>query len=356
VLNEVIKSRPVLLNRAPSLHKLSIGAFEVKLTDGKAIRLHPLVTTGFNADFDGDTMAIHLPLSEEAVNEARGLVLSINNLIIPKDGKPAINPTIDMPLGIFYATSIRKNKLGEGIAFSSVDEIEAALVNNHVELQTIIAISSNIYPHKKNVAKNKIIVTTVGRTLFNNILPEEYDLLKPIKVLDYGSDYHEAINNVTNDYIGTDLGLNKSDIGKVISGLYVKYGNIETAKVADSIKDFGFKYATQSGITFSIFDFPKYTNKYEYISAAKEKILTLEKQYKKGLLTDDERYIRVIDAWNKVKDSVVKDMEEILADPKNFEQSIIYLNKSGARGNLSQFTQMLGLRGLMSKSFNYSNK
>ncbi|GMO15512.1 MAG: DNA-directed RNA polymerase subunit beta' [Mycoplasmoidaceae bacterium] len=350
IVQSIIKERPVILNRAPSLHKLSISAFEIKLTDGKAIRLHPLVTQGFNADFDGDTMAVHLPLSNEAVNEARGMILSINNLITPKDGKPTISPTIDIPLGIFYLTSARQLKeFPDVIAFSSLEEIKSALLANKLSVQSIIAVSSNMYSEKK-LGSNKIILTTAGRVLFNAIMPNDYKLIKPIQVLDVDQDFRSVAQKIP-----ADDGITKSEIGKIIGDIYEKYGNIIAAEIADKIKDIGFEYATKSGITFSVFDFPKYEAKEKYIESAKEKINTLEKQFKKGLLTNDERYLRVIETWTSVKDDVTKDMEKIISDPNNANQSVIYMNKSGARGNLSQFTQMIGMRGLMAKSVNYSN-
>ncbi|MDE6473257.1 MAG: DNA-directed RNA polymerase subunit beta' [Ureaplasma sp.] len=360
VVEKVIKERPVLLNRAPTLHRLGIQAFEVKMVDGKAIRLHPLVTTAFNADFDGDQMAVHVPLSKEAVAEARSIMLASWHILGPKDGKPIVAPTQDIVLGNYYLSKEKKGMIGEGIVFGSIDEVKVALLNKTVHLHSIIAIDTSVYP-EKGLAKG-LLITTPGKILFNEALPVDFEYINTFvnnkflnenDIVPFGQNYLEIIQNRNES-----VPFGKKVLSNVIDQLYKQYGSdfSTVPESLDKIKELGFKYSTMSATTVSFFDVPRYQKKEEYFKEADEEVQELQRFANKGWLNEDERYTKVVQLWSKVKDKVTKDIEEIVKSSGFKNNSIVVMANSGARGNISNFTQLAGMRGLMSKSYNYDQK
>lgn len=358
IVHQVIKERPVLLNRAPTLHRLGIQAFEPKLVEGKAIQLHPLVTPAFNADFDGDQMAVHIPITDVAIAEARSILLAPWNILGPKDGKPVITPTQDMILGIYYLTCESKTALGTGTLFATFDEAFNACQMNKVHLHALIGISTNAFP-KKNFSTPGILITTVGKLILNSALPEDFTYINQAP-----PSYLEAGDLLTN---GQSLALgisnkkiipafNKGVLSKIINVIYDTYGPKVIPQVLDQIKDLGFEYSTKSSTTVSAFDVPSYDAKYELIKRA-EQVVSEQKQYfLQGLLTEGERYRRLIGIWNKVKEEVFQGIKTMMTLEEYTDNSIKIMAESGARGNMSNFTQLSGMRGLMSKSYNYDQK
>ncbi|MGL4647698.1 MAG: DNA-directed RNA polymerase subunit beta' [Mycoplasmoidaceae bacterium] len=358
IVEKVIKERPVLLNRAPTLHRLGIQAFEPKLIDGKAIRLHPLVTTAFNADFDGDQMAVHVPLSREAVAEARSILLASWHILGPKDGKPIITPTQDMVLGNYYLTMEVKNKIGEGIIFGSVDELIKAYQLNKVHVHSIIGISTKCFPEKP-FKKQGTLITTVGKVIFNDLLPTDMPFLNDPKTLNTGDQDIVPAGENPKHYIEKRVlynAFNKKIISNLINLLHEKYPLHVIPMIMDKIKDIGFEYSTKSATTISAFDVPKYNGKQKYFDETDKKIELYKAQFKKGLLTDDERYKRVVSSWTEVTQKVSKDIQELISRDEYKNNSIVIMAESKARGNISNFTQLSGMRGLMSKSYNYDQK
>ena len=307
ILEEVIKGHPVLLNRAPTLHRLGIQAFEPVLVEGKAIKLHPLVCPPYNADFDGDQMAVHLPLSEEAKTEARTLMLSTTNLLAPADGNPITVPTQDMVLGVYYLTTLKEDIKGAGKIFSRPAEAIKAYDTDKIYLQARIKVR----------IKGEIIETTVGRIIFNEALPEEME------------------------YINKRV--DKSGLGDLISDLYDEYGESETVKSLDKIKELGYDFATRSGISIAVTDADIPEEKPEILRKADEEVDAIEEHFNRGAITEDERYHRVIDIWNQAKD----DVTDALLDHLDEDNNIYIMATSGARGNTSQISQLAGMRGLM---------
>ena len=361
IVRKVIKTRPILLNRAPTLHRLGIQAFEPKLVDGKAIRLHPLACAAFNADFDGDQMAVHLPLSNEAVKEARNVLMASTHILGPKDGKPIITPSQDMLIGIYYLTTKEKGLKGEGTIFSTIDEALRAYELGQVHIHALIAISTAAFPNRP-FPKNNVFITTIGVLIFNKAFPDDFPFINTKEAtfdrndfipLGQGTDIHEKIANYQPGRPFT-----KKTISQVIIKLYSRYSDdaLKVSETMDRVKNLGFKFSTKSAITMSIFDLPKYDKKTSYFGGADENVAQLKKLCAKGLLTDDERYVKVIQTWGKVKDRVTNDIKQIMNDPENAKNSVIIMADSGARGNLSQFTQLLGMRGLMNRSYNYERK
>lgn len=356
IVHNVIKERPVILNRAPTLHRLGIQAFEPKMIEGKAIRLHPLVTTAFNADFDGDQMAVHVPLSKEAIAEARSILLASWHILGPKDGKPIITPTQDMVLGNYYLSMEDKTKGQQGLIFKDIDEMKMALNENKIHIHTIVGISTKAFS-KKTFEHQGVLITTAGKLILNETLPEDFpyinhiDIKKPLEVVPLGQDPRLAMQNhvIINPF-------SKKVLSTIIDILYKQYPIDVVPKTMDKIKYLGFHYSMISATTISAFDVPIYKKKYEYFADAEEHVMRLKKQHAKGLLTDDERYQKVIRLWTGVKDKVTEDMKNIV-DSKEYKQnSIVIMSDSGARGNISNFTQLAGMRGLMSKSYNYDQK
>ena len=352
VLEDVIHEHPVLLNRAPTLHRLGIQAFEPVLVEGKAIRLHPLVCEAYNADFDGDQMAVHVPLSEEAQAEARLLMLAAQNILNPKDGKPVVTPSQDMVLGNYYLTMEEVGKNGEGMAFSNADEVTMAYENGYVHLHTRIAISTQSMPDKpwKKHQVNKLLATTVGKVMFNEIMPIEFPYLnEPTQInleeatpdkyfMEPGEDVKEFIEKL--DIVPP---FKKNYLGNIIAAVFKKYQVTETSKMLDSMKDLGYKVSTRSGITVGIADILVLTTKDAIVDKAHDKVEAVTKQFRRGLISDDERYNNVINAWNEAKDLIQAELMASLGQ----ENPIFMMSDSGARGNISNFTQLAGMRGLM---------
>ena len=352
VLEDVIKEHPVLLNRAPTLHRLGIQAFQPKLVDGRAIRLHPLVCTAYNADFDGDQMAVHVPLSPEAQAEARILMLAAHNILNPKDGKPVVTPSQDMVLGNYYLTLERENALGEGFVFGNADEARLAYDNGYVHLHSRIAIDAGSLKNPKFTEEQnkKLLLTTVGKIIFNDILPPTFPYMnEPIK-----SNLHDGLED--HHFIGKDanvkealaerelnLPFKKGILGDIIAEVFKFYKLSETSKMLDRMKDLGFKYSTKAGLTIGVSDIVVLADKNEILDEAQGKVDNVQKQFKRGLITDGERYDRVIQIWTDAKDVIQEKLMKSL-EPLN---PIFMMSDSGARGNPSNFTQLAGMRGLM---------
>jgi DNA-directed RNA polymerase subunit beta' len=352
VLEEVIKEHPVLLNRAPTLHRLGIQAFEPTLVEGRAIRLHPLVCTAYNADFDGDQMAVHVPLSAEAQAEARILMLAAQNILNPKDGKPVVTPSQDMVLGNYYLTLEREGAIGEGMVFKDPNEALLAYQNGFVHLHSRIAIHAGSLKNETFTEEqnNKLLVTTVGKLIFNEILPNSFPYInEPTK---------DNIEGKTPEKYFIDKGVNvkefikqqpliepfkKKVLGNIIAEVFKRYKITETSKMLDRMKDLGFQYSTKAGITIGVADIVVLPEKQEILEEAQAKVDTVMKQFRRGLITDDERYDRVISIWSGAKDKI----QERLMKSLPRLNPIFMMSDSGARGNASNFTQLAGMRGLM---------
>ena len=331
ILEDVIKDHPVLLNRAPTLHRLGIQAFEPVLVEGRAIKLHPLVCTAFNADFDGDQMAIHLPLSPEAQAEARYLMLSENNLLKPQDGKPVTTPTQDMILGSYFLTMDVDGEKGEGTYFSSPEEAIMSLANNDVTMHSKIWVRrSKVVDGVERHAK---VATTPGKIIFNSGIPQDLgfvDRSKPENEFEY------EINGV----------VSKKNLGKIIGKCISVHGLSRTAELLDYIKATGYKYSTLGAVTVSIDDVKVPPEKKTIIAKAQDDVDNILKQYKRGLITDDERYNQVIKVWEKATD----DVKEAMKNNFSKENPMFMMSDSGARGNLDQLKQIAGMRGLMAST------
>ena len=356
IVEEVIKEHPVMLNRAPTLHRLGIQAFEPVLVGGKAIRLHPLVCPAFNADFDGDQMAVHVPLSEEAQAEARMLMLGSNNILHPKSGDPIVTPSQDMVLGNYYITMEKAGEDGEGRVFKNSNEALMAYERREITLHTRIAIPVNSFKYKlfTEGQKNKYLVTTVGKIKFNEILPDTFAYINE------PSD--ENISNITPNKYFLEMGTNipeaiakmelvkpfaKGTLEKVIAQVFKRYKTTETSTMLDKMKDLGFKYSTVSGITVSMADVEISQKKPEIVAEAQKIVDKINKQYKRGLITEEERFNKVIDTWNNATDQVKEELEEVAHT--DIDNPIFIMMNSKARGNISNFTQVAGMRGIMAK-------
>ena len=329
ILEEVIKDHPVMLNRAPTLHRLGIQSFEPVLVEGRAIKLHALVCEAFNADFDGDQMAIHLPLTPEAQAESRYLMLATNNLLKPQDGKPVAVPRLDMILGSYYLTMTLDGELGEGKYFKDPDEAIMALQNNAVSIHAKIFV--RITKEIDGEMKSKKVETSVGRIIFNQGIPQD------LGFIDRKEDpFQYEIN----------FPVMKKSMGTIIERTIDKHGLIESAEVIDYIKALGFKYSTLAGITFSVADVKVPDAKKDILAEADKQVEKVRNQYRRGLITDDERYQSVVNIWEKATNDVSKAMEE------NFDDlnPIYMMVKSGARGNMNQLRQIAGMRGLMAST------
>ncbi|KXO16302.1 DNA-directed RNA polymerase subunit beta' [Peptoniphilus sp. GNH] len=326
VLERVIKDHPVLLNRAPTLHRLGIQAFEPVLVEGKAIKLHPLVCTAYNADFDGDQMAVHLPLSAEAQAEARLLMLSTNNILALKDGKPITTPTQDMILGCYYLTlGIRDGLKGEGMVFKDYEEMMHAYANGYVHLQS--KVSMRIFKDDKD-KRGKIIKSTVGRFLINKYIHQDLGFVDRSKD-PYGLEIDQVID--------------KKLLGQIIEKTYNKHGNIETAKFLDHIKELGYHYSTVAATSISMSDVIVPETKKEILDKAGAEVDKYEKAFRRGLISDEERYERVIEIWNSATDELTDEVMESFDRLNN----IYIMADSGARGSKNQIRQLAGMRGLM---------
>jgi DNA-directed RNA polymerase subunit beta' len=353
VLEDVIKEHPVLLNRAPTLHRLGIQAFEPTLVEGRAIKLHPLVCTAYNADFDGDQMAVHVPLSAEAQAEARILMLAAQNILNPKDGKPVVTPSQDMVLGNYYITMEKAGFVGEGTVFNDSSEAISAYQNGYVHLHTRVAIKASSLNKKSfTPEQNKaLLISTVGKIVFNEILPDTFPYInEPTKenleiatpekyfIYDKGANIKERIMALE-----PLSPFKKGFLGDVIAECFKKFRITETSKMLDRMKDLGFAYSTKAGITVGVSDIVVLAEKKEILEQADKEVDVVVRQFRRGLITDDERYDRVISIWSKAKDVIQEKLMKTL-DPFN---PIFMMQHSGARGNASNFTQLAGMRGLM---------
>ena len=329
ILEEVIKDHPVMLNRAPTLHRLGIQAFEPVLVEGRAIKLHALVCEAFNADFDGDQMAVHLPLTPEAQAESRYLMLATNNLLKPQDGKPVAVPRLDMILGSYYLTMTLDGELGEGKYFKDPDEALMAFQNKAVSIHAKIFV--RVSKEIDGEIKTKKIPTSVGRIIFNQGIPQD------LGFIDIKEDPFQY---------EIDFPVMKNSMGTIIERVIDKHGLTKSAEVIDYIKALGFKYSTVAGITFSVADVEVPASKKEILAEADRQVEKVRNQYRRGLITDDERYQSVVNIWEKATNDVSKAMEE------NFDDlnPIYMMVKSGARGNMNQLRQIAGMRGLMAST------
>jgi DNA-directed RNA polymerase subunit beta' len=340
ILEEVIREHPVMLNRAPTLHRLGIQAFEPVLIEGKAIQLHPLVCTAFNADFDGDQMAVHVPLSIEAQLETRALMMSSNNILSPANGDPIIVPSQDVVLGLYYMTRTRVNANGEGMMFSGVDEARRAFENGAADLQAMVKVRVATFEAEEEggepVAIRKIVETTVGRALLSEILPEGLDF--------------ELVNRA----------MSKKAISNTINACYRNLGLKKTVVFADRLMYTGFRFATMAGISIGVNDMVVPESKGDILAVAETEVKEIQDQYASGLVTDGERYNKVVDIWSRTNDQIAKAMMDKLGTEsvknsagKKVEQesfnSIYMMADSGARGSAAQIRQLAGMRGLMAK-------
>lgn len=354
VLEDVIREHPVLLNRAPTLHRLGIQAFEPIIVEGRAIRLHPLACEAFNADFDGDQMAVHVPLSEEAQAEARLLMLAAHHILNPKDGKPVVTPSQDMVLGNYYLTMEEAGREGEGMVFRNVDEAVMAWKNGYVHLHSRVGLKTNDESLKDKPftdwQRERIMITTVGKMIFNTIMPDEFPYLN--------EPTDENLTEKTPDKYfvepGTDIPayiakqeliqpFKKKNLGNIISEVFKRFQVTETSMMLDRMKDLGYKQSTMAGITVGVADINVADDKAQIIEDSHKQVDKITKLYRRGLITDDERYERVIGVWNEAKDRIQQKLMEALGS----ENPIYMMSDSGARGNISNFTQLAGMRGLM---------
>lgn len=352
ILEEVIREHPVLLNRAPTLHRLGIQAFEPTLVEGRAIRLHPLVCEAYNADFDGDQMAVHVPLSQEAQAEARLLMLAAQNILNPKDGKPVVTPSQDMVLGNYYLTMEQEDRVGEGMFFKDMDEAVLAYNNGYVHLHSRIAVPASSLAHKPftDWQKERMMVTTVGKLLFNEIMPNEFPYLNEptmenLEVATPDKYFLEPGANIKEEIAGREIvpPFKKKNLGQIIAEVFKRFHITETSMMLDRMKDLGYKFSTRAGLTVGIADISVADNKKEILSEAHKQVDNISKLFRRGLITDDERYERVIETWNKAKDDIQKALIRTLGS----RNPIFMMSDSGARGNISNFTQLAGMRGLM---------
>lgn len=353
VLEDVIKEHPVLLNRAPTLHRLGIQAFEPILVEGRAIRLHPLVCTAYNADFDGDQMAVHVPLSSEAQAEARLLMLASGNILNPKDGKPVVTPSQDMVLGCYYLTMDNKEAKGSGMRLSEVNEAVSAYQRGVADLHARVVIPVKALNKKSFTAEQQegLLITTIGKIIFNEIFPDTFpyineatkdNLLKgtPDKyfILDKGADIDARMQELP-----TPGAVGKEYLGQIIGECFNRYQTMMTSVILDDIKQLGFTYSTRAGITVAVADVMIPPQKVEILKKSDEAVKTITTQYRRGLITDEERYDRVIEIWSKTKDEIT----DVLMKSMDRYNSIMLMVDSKARGNKSQITQLGGMRGLM---------
>lgn len=336
ILEEVISEHPVLLNRAPTLHRLGIQAFEPILVQGRALKIHPLVCTAYNADFDGDQMAVHVPLSVEAQAEARFLMLSANNILAPKDGRPVVSPTQDMVMGIYYLTIYVPGEKGEGKVFSNIDEMVMAYQVGEVSLHAKVKV--RIEREINGVKRTKLMENTVGRFIFNESIPQDLGFVERVT-----EDDAFKLELDPRDKDGNMIPIDKSRLGKIVDKCFRRHGNTKTALVLDEIKRLGFHYSTKGAVTISVSDMDIPEAKKELLSKADERVDKIEKMYRRGLISDEERYEQVIDTWKNTTDEVTK----ALMDNLDRLNPVYMMANSGARGSVNQIKQLCGMRGLM---------
>lgn len=352
VLEEVIKEHPVLLNRAPTLHRLGIQAFEPILVEGRAIRLHPLVCTAYNADFDGDQMAVHVPLSAEAQAEARLLMLAAQNILNPKDGKPVVTPSQDMVLGNYYLTLERKGAIGEGSIFKDANEALTAYQNGYVHLHTRVAVPVTSLDKSSftDEQRKQLLLTSVGKLIFNEIMPKSFPYINEptkynLEVATPDKYFVPMATDIRKEFESRDevLPFKKGILGDIIAEVFKRFKITATSRMLDRLKDLGFHYSTKAGITMGIADVVVLPEKQEILEEAEEKVTRVLKQFRRGLITEEERYERVISIWSQAKDTI----QEKLMQSLDNHNPIFMMSDSGARGNASNFTQLAGMRGLM---------
>lgn len=356
VLEDVITEHPVLLNRAPTLHRLGIQAFEPTLVEGRAIRLHPLVTTAYNADFDGDQMAVHVPLSKEAQAEARMLMLAAQHILNPKDGKPVVTPSQDMVLGNYYLTLERKDAVNTGAIFNDTNEVLKAYANGYVHLHTRIGVHANSFnnPTFTDEQNSKILATSVGKIIFNEIIPDSFAYINEPSQANlerttsdkYFVDPTQLGEGGLKEYFdNTELiePFNKKFLGNIIAEVFNRFSITDTSMMLDRMKDLGFKFSSKAGITVGVSDIVVLPDKQDILDEHEKLVERVTKQYNRGLITEDERYNAVVEIWTDAKDQIQGELMQSLEKTN----PIFMMSDSGARGNASNFTQLAGMRGLM---------
>ncbi|HDJ6725179.1 TPA: DNA-directed RNA polymerase subunit beta' [Staphylococcus aureus] len=356
VLEEVIREHPVLLNRAPTLHRLGIQAFEPTLVEGRAIRLHPLVTTAYNADFDGDQMAVHVPLSKEAQAEARMLMLAAQNILNPKDGKPVVTPSQDMVLGNYYLTLERKDAVNTGAIFNNTNEVLKAYANGFVHLHTRIGVHASSFnnPTFTEEQNKKILATSVGKIIFNEIIPDSFAYInEPTQEnLERKTPNRYFIDPTTlgegglKEYFENEELIepfNKKFLGNIIAEVFNRFSITDTSMMLDRMKDLGFKFSSKAGITVGVADIVVLPDKQQILDEHEKLVDRITKQFNRGLITEEERYNAVVEIWTDAKDQIQGELMQSLDKTK----PIFMMSDSGARGNASNFTQLAGMRGLM---------
>ncbi|HDP4327311.1 TPA: DNA-directed RNA polymerase subunit beta' [Staphylococcus aureus] len=356
VLEEVIREHPVLLNRAPTLHRLGIQAFEPTLVEGRAIRLHPLVTTAYNADFDGDQMAVHVPLSKEAQAEERMLMLAAQNILNPKDGKPVVTPSQDMVLGNYYLTLERKDAVNTGAIFNNTNEVLKAYANGFVHLHTRIGVHASSFnnPTFTEEQNKKILATSVGKIIFNEIIPDSFAYInEPTQEnLERKTPNRYFIDPTTlgegglKEYFENEELIepfNKKFLGNIIAEVFNRFSITDTSMMLDRMKDLGFKFSSKAGITVGVADIVVLPDKQQILDEHEKLVDRITKQFNRGLITEEERYNAVVEIWTDAKDQIQGELMQSL-DKTN---PIFMMSDSGARGNASNFTQLAGMRGLM---------
>ena len=356
IVEEKIKEHPVMLNRAPTLHRLGIQAFEPKLIDGRSIRLHPLVCTAFNADFDGDQMAVHVPITDEAQAEARVLMLGANNILKPSDGKPIVTPGQDMVLGNYYITIEKAGLPGEGRVYKDANEVLMSYERREITLHTRIALPVKSFRRKIFPDKymDKYLVTTPGKLLFNEIFPDTFQYIEegsseniekvtPSKFfIDKGENIPEVIKNMPLVHA-----FPKGVLSKLIAQIYKRYQTTETSVMLDKLKDLGFKYSTLSGISIAISDVKESKKKPEIIANSQKLVDEVNKQFKRGLITEEERYQKVVSIWTDTKKQITSELETMVKG--DMDNPICIMMDSKARGDMGSYTQLVGMRGLFAK-------
>ena len=356
VLEDVIKEHPVLLNRAPTLHRLGIQAFEPTLVEGRAIRLHPLATTAYNADFDGDQMAVHVPLSKEAQAEARMLMLAAQNILNPKDGKPVVTPSQDMVLGNYYLTLERKEAVNTGTIYNDTNEVLKAYANGYVHLHTRIGVHAASFnnPTFTEEQNKKILLTSVGKVIFNEIIPDSFAYINeptqtnlenktPEKYFIAPTEIGEEGLKAYFDEQPLIKPFNKNFLGNVIAEVFNRFSITDTSMMLDRMKDLGFKFSSKAGITVGVSDIVVLPDKQDILDEHEKLVEKVTKQFNRGLITDFERYNAVIEIWTDAKDQIQNELMGSLEETN----PIFMMSDSGARGNASNFTQLAGMRGLM---------
>ncbi|WP_195832881.1 DNA-directed RNA polymerase subunit beta' [Staphylococcus haemolyticus] len=356
VLEDVIREHPVLLNRAPTLHRLGIQAFEPTLVEGRAIRLHPLVTTAYNADFDGDQMAVHVPLSKEAQAEARMLMLAAQNILNPKDGKPVVTPSQDMVLGNYYLTLERKDAMNTGTIFNDTNEVLKAYANGYVHLHTRIGVHAKSFnnPTFTEAQNNKILATSVGKVIFNEIIPDSFAFINepsqtnlegktPDKYFIDSTQLGEGGLKAYFEEQELIEPFNKKFLGNIIAEVFNRFSITDTSMMLDRMKDLGFKFSSKAGITVGVADIVVLPDKQDILDEHEKLVERVSKQFNRGLINEDERYNAVVEIWTDAKDQIQGELMQSLEKTN----PIFMMSDSGARGNASNFTQLAGMRGLM---------